>query len=191
MQNIKNFTRYTPSPKVLLADFEATGKIYKYLMSEDGHDWYECQKLFADDTVKIMYDSEGIIRSVVDAPVPERGGTFAASMLFPLNMSVAEVTQEKYPDGCDIDGTWKFDGEQVYQDADIVDGKTLTAITAKRNSLAAKAATAIAMINASSAVGNPREGDSDKLQLLQEYLDQLRDVAPANPVWPPVPSLIL
>ena len=35
MQNIKNFTKYTPdNPPV-----EGAG----YLISEDGQDWYECQ----------------------------------------------------------------------------------------------------------------------------------------------------
>ncbi|HHH7407829.1 TPA: tail assembly chaperone, partial [Escherichia coli] len=54
MQNIKNFTKYTPdNPPV-----EGAG----YLISEDGQDWYECQTQFAEDTYKVAYDSDGIVR---------------------------------------------------------------------------------------------------------------------------------
>lgn len=93
MNNFKYFTPYTPeNPFVEWAS---------YLISEDGQDWYECQKLFADNTYKIMYDSDNIIRSV----------TTDVSSLFPLNMSVAEV--ETLPEGCDITGRWKYDNGEV------------------------------------------------------------------------------
>lgn len=93
MNNFNNFTPYTPENP----PFEGAA----YLISEDGQDWYECQKLFADNTYKIMYDSDNIIRSV----------TTDVSTLFPLNMSVAEV--ETVPEGCDITGRWKYDNGEV------------------------------------------------------------------------------
>ncbi|TBM02504.1 tail fiber assembly protein, partial [Hafnia paralvei] len=62
-----------------------------FLESQDGQDWYECQASFSDDTVKIMYDSTGVIMAVVDKPVPQRGNVYAVSMLWPVEMSVAEV----------------------------------------------------------------------------------------------------
>ncbi|HAY0218996.1 TPA: DUF4376 domain-containing protein [Escherichia coli] len=89
MQELKNFTVYTPeNPPV------AWGV---YLISEDGHDWYECQKLFSEETYKIAYDSDNIIRSI----------SGDVSSLFPVNLSVAEV--ETLPEGCDISGRWKYD----------------------------------------------------------------------------------
>ena len=93
MQNIKNFTKYTPdNPPV-----EGAG----YLISEDGQDWYECQTQFAEDTYKVAYDSDGIVRSI----------STDVSALCPVSLSVAEV--ESLPDGADIDGNWVFDGESV------------------------------------------------------------------------------
>ncbi|EAA3107274.1 tail fiber assembly protein [Salmonella enterica] len=79
-----------------------------FLESEDGQDWYECQSLFSDDTAKIMYDPEGVIWGVVNQPVPQRGNTYAVSMLWPVNMSVAEIDAADCPDDCRGDGSWLY-----------------------------------------------------------------------------------
>ncbi|UUF23017.1 hypothetical protein NQB69_15765 [Escherichia coli] len=72
MLNIKNFKPYTPENMLVNAS---------YLMSEDGQDWYECQKLFSPDTVKVVYDNSNVIISFSQD----------VSSLFPVNASVAEV----------------------------------------------------------------------------------------------------
>lgn len=79
-----------------------------FLESEDGQGWYECQSLFSDDTAKIMYDHDGVIWGVVNKPVPQRGNTYAVSMLWPVNMSVAEVDAADCPDDCRGDGSWLY-----------------------------------------------------------------------------------
>ncbi|EAC0561646.1 tail fiber assembly protein [Salmonella enterica subsp. enterica] len=79
-----------------------------FLESEDGQDWYECQSLFSDDTAKIMYDHEGVIWGVVNKPVPQRGNTYAVSMLWPVNMSVVEMDAADCPDDCRGDGSWLY-----------------------------------------------------------------------------------
>lgn len=160
------------------------------LVLEDSQDWYECQKLFADDTIMIQYDSDGIIRAVVDKPVPQRGKTFAVSMLFPINMSVAEISVEDYPAGVTLDRSWKYDGETLYQDSAVVDSNTQQLNTRKRNSLLAKTSLAITVIRCSAVSGNPRDSDSEKLLELQRYVDQLRDVdlTQAEPVWSAKPD---
>lgn len=121
MQNIKNFKRIKPTEKQLIDFATPEGVTPVFLRSEDDQDWFECQLLFEDDTVKIMYDSKGIIHSVVDAPVPERGGIYAVSMFFPEDMSVAEVAINDYPAGVQIDGSWIFyDGEISPVPTDII-----------------------------------------------------------------------
>ncbi|WP_214086206.1 hypothetical protein [Photorhabdus heterorhabditis] len=60
MQNIKNFSQYTPDSKQarkIIEDFNVI-----YLKSEDDQDWYECQKSFNPDTIKVMYDFNNVIR---------------------------------------------------------------------------------------------------------------------------------
>lgn len=106
-QNIKNF-RLTDAP-VNRGKTQAEINIGAYfLKSDDGQDWYECQSLFSDDTAKIMYDHEGVIWGVVNKPVPQRGNTYAVSMLWPVNMSVAEIDAADCPDDCRGDGSWLY-----------------------------------------------------------------------------------
>ncbi|EDW0089128.1 tail fiber assembly protein [Salmonella enterica subsp. enterica serovar Norwich] len=106
-QNIKNF-RLIDEP-VSRGKTQAEINIGAYFLeSEDGQDWYECQSLFSDDTAKIMYDPEGVIWGVVNQPVPQRGNTYAVSMLWPVNMSVAEIDAAACPDDCRGDGSWLY-----------------------------------------------------------------------------------
>ncbi|EBR0843445.1 tail fiber assembly protein [Salmonella enterica] len=106
-QNIKNF-RLTDAP-VNRGKTQAEINIGAYFLeSDDGQDWYECQSLFSDDTAKIMYDHEGVIWGVVNKPVPQRGNTYAVSMLWPVNMSVAEIDAADCPDDCRGDGSWLY-----------------------------------------------------------------------------------
>ncbi|WP_323835082.1 tail fiber assembly protein [Photorhabdus africana] len=94
MQNIKNFSQYTPDSKQarkIIEDFNAI-----YLKSEDGQDWYECQKSFNPDTIKVMYDFNNIIRSI----------SGDVSAFNPDGMSVAEVSN--LPDSCDTSGKWQY-----------------------------------------------------------------------------------
>ncbi len=113
MQNIKNFKIVDPTPEQLETYSTVDGAIPVFFQSEDGQDWYDCQKLFSDDTIKIMYDSKRIITSVVDKPIPERGNTYAVSMFYPDGMSVAELSLSDYPEGVSIDGSWMFDEGEV------------------------------------------------------------------------------
>jgi hypothetical protein len=112
MQNIKNFRVKQPTKNDTEKYGAATAGI-RFFESEDGQDWYECQSRFADNTIKIMYDSENVIRSVIDKPVPERGNIYAVSMFSPEGMSVAEI-EGKLPEGFSIRrGEWVFDGKKV------------------------------------------------------------------------------
>lgn len=180
MQNIRNFQ---------LVDVPGDDSSILFLKSEDGLDWYESQRLFADDTVKIEYDSKGIIRAVVDKPVPQRGNIYAVSMLWPINMSVAEIAVANYPENLTLDGTWMFDGISVYQDTDAVAKKSLQANTALRYKYMTDALLKITAIQCSAAVGNARKNDDANLLSLHQYVDQLRGIELSNPIWPPAPTL--
>lgn len=109
MQNIKNFKSVAPTQEQIEAYTQKYGQIPLFLKSEDGQDWYECQSLFAEDTVKIMYDENGTIWGVVSEPVPQRGNIYAVSLFFPENLSVAEISKDDFPAECCNDKTWKFD----------------------------------------------------------------------------------
>ncbi|EIC0887636.1 DUF4376 domain-containing protein [Salmonella enterica subsp. enterica serovar Mikawasima] len=74
-----------------------------FLFSQDGQDWYDVQKNFANDTLKVGYDSQGIIR-VISTDV---------SAINPTGLSVTEVPNTTANRRADISGRWGFDGENI------------------------------------------------------------------------------
>lgn len=178
MQDIKNFQKVEATPARLnnLMAMPENEPLPEqppldvlFLVSEDGQDWYESQALFADDTIKIMYDENNVIRSVVAEPVPARGNTLAVSMFFPENMSVAEIDGE-LPEGFDLSsGLWKFDGETVYRDDVMAEEKTLARNKAQRQYLAS-----VAGGNITALQSGTLPGDAALLVEWQNYLNDLR-----------------
>ncbi|HGV8144498.1 TPA: DUF4376 domain-containing protein [Escherichia coli] len=93
--HIRNFSYYTP------AEPDVAGAMY--LKSEDGQDWYECQALFSPETLKVVYDSRGVIT----------GYGKETALLWPVNQSVAEVPDTPENRKIDLSGRWGFDGEKI------------------------------------------------------------------------------
>lgn len=84
MKHYKNFTQYFDSnhPYMKLS----TGTLL--LKCEDSNDWYMCQSSFRNDTVKVVYDDDGV---VVDYSTD-------VYRLVPFNCSVIEFEQSDVPD---------------------------------------------------------------------------------------------
>ncbi|EOA1534713.1 DUF4376 domain-containing protein [Salmonella enterica subsp. enterica serovar Braenderup] len=95
MQDIKNFTPYKPESPVISGA--------AHLKSEDGRDWYECQKLFSPDTIKVEYDNNGVITCI----------SRDVSGFWPVGKSVAEVPDTEENRRADISGRWGFDGTDI------------------------------------------------------------------------------
>src|SRR5690606_10939407 len=102
----------------LIEQFRGAGGEALFMMSDEGEEWYSSQQLFSDDTIKIAYDADNIICSVVDRP--DADGKYDVSLLVPVNLSVTEISPEDYPDGVTLDGTWKCDGLSVWRDEELV-----------------------------------------------------------------------
>jgi len=188
MQHIKNFRRVTPTAKQLKKYSNAEGDIPVFLRSDDGQDWYECQQNFADDTVKLMYDANGVIQTVVDKPVPGRGNTLAVSMLCPEDMSVAEVTA--LPDGFETDSkSWKFGDEGIWQDVAVLTDALHSENSRRYFRLRREAVSEIVMLQACAETGRGNPDDEARTQVLRTYLADLRetDLTAAEPDWPAQP----
>lgn len=191
-QDIKNF-RLIDAP-VSRGKTQAEINIGAYfLKSEDGQGWYECQSLFSDDTAKIMYDPEGVIWGVVNQPVPQRGNTYAVSMLWPVNMSVAEIDAADCPDDCRGDGSW------LYRDGKVlpvpVDYQAKAETT--RQKLLDAANSAIADWRTELALGEISDDDKASLTKWMAYIRELKslvltgisDEATFNKIqWPVLPQ---
>lgn len=91
MINLKNFQPYTPEEPPFAGAM--------YLKAETGEDWYDCQKTFAEDTLKIAYNGDGVIVSA----------SKDVSAMFPSGLSVAEVDATTVTDlDALISGGWAY-----------------------------------------------------------------------------------
>ncbi|MBF1994484.1 tail fiber assembly protein [Serratia symbiotica] len=126
----------------------------QFLISDNGEDWYETAKTFEENTVKISYDSNGVIRSISED----------ASMLFPLNCSVSEFSPSDIPEGINITGGWLIKNGII---SEILQNSMSIAKT-QRNSLRAKAEAEIAWRQ--DAV-NRKKATSEEAGELVEWLD--------------------
>lgn len=76
MLYINKFKPYVPSSNAI------DGVLY--LKSEDEKDWYDIQSQFSKDTLKVMFDDNGLVISC----------SRDVSLLFPVNYGVLEVESE-------------------------------------------------------------------------------------------------
>ncbi|MDU2224533.1 MAG: DUF4376 domain-containing protein [Haemophilus parainfluenzae] len=92
MQYIKKFTPYNPEVKPF-------GESAIYLKDENGLDWYESQAQFSANTLKVMFDDNGLIIS----------SSRDVSSLFPLDCGVLEIDTEEN----NLDGSYVINGKLV------------------------------------------------------------------------------
>jgi hypothetical protein len=187
MQHIKNF-RIVDAPvhRLPLQSEIDIGVIF--LASEDGQDWYECQALFSDNTVKVMYDAGGIICALVNKPVPQRGDVYAVSMLWPVDMSVVEMAIDDCPAECQADGAWRYTDGRIEK----IPTDYVAAAESKKAKLMAKANSAITPLQDAVDIGEETNDEVVLLLAWKKYRVQLMRVNTKNAPgieWPPVPTL--
>lgn len=96
MKIYNNFTPYAPEGDELPANV-------LFLRSDTGVDWYDAQKEFKESTLKVMFDSAGIICCAETD----------ASGLWPVDCSVVEIDDKEVPvDFIASSGGWIFDGKK-------------------------------------------------------------------------------
>ncbi|ECH4009978.1 DUF4376 domain-containing protein [Salmonella enterica subsp. enterica] len=98
LKNIQVQNAKTPEQMELTNEFGVV-----WLFSEEGKNWYDELKNFAPDTLKIAYDSDGIIRCI----------SMDVTEINPLGKSVAEVPDTEENRRADISGRWGFDGTDI------------------------------------------------------------------------------
>lgn len=96
MQHLKNIRSGNPKT---VEQYELTRQLgVVWLYSEDGKNWYEEQKNFQDDTIKIAYTSDGVIVAI----------NKDVSTINPEGLSVVEVADITANRRADISGKWMF-----------------------------------------------------------------------------------
>lgn len=181
MNNFKNFTSYTPGEDK--TELIEAGVVF--LQDENGNDWYECQKLFSENTVKVVYDSNNIIVSISND----------VSTLWPVGASVAET--ESLPDGVDINGNWIFDGQNVVERTQSADELKALA-ESRRDSLLNSARQQLVISQTKLLLGRAlSDAEQTALNAWLDYIDELNaldftdisDKSDFNAVaWPAIPT---
>lgn len=166
---LKNFTQYIPEYAELMVPA-------LYFQSEKGEDWYFHRLRFRADTLKICYDSEGIIRSF----------GFDASRLYPGGYSVAEVEKKAVPENISIDGSWMFDGSAIvprtYTQAELVE-----LADKKRLSLISDAVAEMSPLSDAVELGRATPEQKARLLALKNYRLDLIELDVSDPdkiAWP-------
>lgn len=170
MMNLKHFRPYTPE--------KAAYQNALYLRAESGEDWYECQADFAEDTIKIAYQTDGVIVSACRD----------VSAMFPTGLSVAELAANDIPEAADlIGGGWAF------KDSGIVavvptNEQQVANVVVQKNRLMSQCNDTIATLQ--DAVDFEMATDEEKASLLEwkKYRVLLMRVDTSNPQWPEMPE---
>ena len=150
-------------------------------IDEAGADWYEAQKNFQEDTLKVVFGNTGVILSL----------SYDVSALWPGGNSVAEISASEVPDGVDNSGLWVFDGKKIVQR--VYSNEELTAqASTKRDSLMLTASAAIAPLQDAVDIGDATEDETALLKEWKQYRVALNRLDLSNAttvVWPEPPKV--
>lgn len=126
------------------------------------------------------------IWGVVNKPVPQRGNTYAVSMLWPVNMSVAEIAAADCPDDCRGDGMWLYQDGKVAQRVHSPEELRKKAEAEKVRRLA-EAESAIAPLARAVKLKIATDEEIKRLDAWELYSVMVNRVDTASPDWPDVP----
>ncbi|EOV9701334.1 tail fiber assembly protein [Cronobacter dublinensis] len=151
-----------------------------FLSDENGLDWYEAQKSFSPDTIKVQFDEGGII-TAFDRDV---------SKLWPINQSVAEISASAAPSGLSVRGSWvwcdgkitprKYNQDELIKQADN-----------QKNALLASAAAKMAPLQDAVDIGEATPDEVTMLRAWKGYrvaLNRLDTGTAPDIVWPEMPG---
>lgn len=152
-----------------------------WLFSEDGKNWYEEQKNFSADTIKIAYDKNNVIVRI-DKDV---------STINPDGLSVVELPDITANRRADISGNWMFlDGQVVKRS--YTPGELYQQAEAKRTHLMTEATARIDWLEDAQKDGDISADEETELTAMRAYRTELRrlDLTGAPDIsWPEVPDV--
>ncbi|HFW4548899.1 TPA: tail fiber assembly protein, partial [Salmonella enterica subsp. enterica serovar Mississippi] len=164
------------NPKTM-AQFQLTkrsGVIWLY--SEDGKNWYEEQKNFAADTLKIAYDQNGVIVNI----------SRDVSTINPTGLSVVELPNVTANRRADIYGGWVFDGDKVIKRVYTTEELRRQA-ESKKAKLLEDAETVITPLARAVKLGIATDEERQRLEVWEQYSVLVSRVDTSDPDWPDVP----
>ncbi|MWS98468.1 tail fiber assembly protein [Escherichia coli] len=175
MMHLKNIKAGNPKN---IEQYELTKRFnIVWLWSDDGKNWYEEQKNFQDDTLKMAYDENGIIRCI------EKD----VSMLNPNGLSVVELPNITANRRADISGNWMFKDDTVIKRI-YTDAERQQQAEVRKSTLLAEAEALIQPLERAVRLNMATDEERSRLEEWERYSVLVSRVDPANPEWPEMPQ---
>ena len=182
MTILTNFKIYTPEDKDRLELQESLNVLF--LKSQEGVDWYECQELFKNDKLKIVFDKQsGRISSVAKD----------VSGLWPINACVADIEDDSISTLEGFKGKIFDIRTGKIKDRVVTRAELISDATSKISSLQNEVSQLMAPLQAAKELDMMTDEEAAYLKELQRYLVYLSRVTsqegyPTNIEWPVLPT---
>lgn len=175
MMHLKNISVGNPKTMAQFQLTKRSGVIWLY--TEDGKNWYEEQKNFAADTLKIAYDKNGVIVNISQD----------VSTINPTGLSVVELPNSTANRRADIYGGWVFDGEKVIKRV-YTSEELRQQAEVKKLKLLEEAETVITPLARAVKRGIATDEEQKRLEVWEEYSVLVNRVDTSKPDWPERPA---
>ncbi|HCL5294948.1 TPA: tail fiber assembly protein [Salmonella enterica] len=175
MMHLKNISVGNPKTMAQFQLTKRSGVIWLY--SEDGKNWYEQQKNFAEDTLKIAYDQNGVIVNI----------SKDVSTINPTGLSVVELPNITANRRADIYGGWVFDGEKVIKRV-YTSEELRQQAEVKKLKLLEEAETVITPLARAVKRGIATDEEQKRLDAWELYSVLVSRVDTSDPDWPEKPA---
>ncbi|EGR9586766.1 tail fiber assembly protein [Salmonella enterica subsp. enterica serovar Carmel] len=148
-----------------------------WLFDEDGKNWYEEQKKFSADSLKIAYDKNNIIVDI----------NKDVSAINPEGCSVVELPDITANRRADVSGRWMFNGEQVSKRIYSPEELRQQA-ESKKAKLLEDAETVITPLARAVKQGIATDEEQKRLDAWELYSVMVNRVDTSDPDWPEKPA---
>lgn len=175
MMHLKNIVAGNPKTPDQYQLTKKFGVVWLY--DEDGKNWYEEQKNFAADTLKVAYDKSNIIVAI----------NKDASKINPEGRSVVELPDITANRRADVSGRWIFNGEQVSKRIYSPEELRQQA-EAKKVKLLEEAETVITPLARAVKQGIATDEEQKRLDAWELYSVMVNRVDTSDPDWPEKPA---
>ncbi|EJH8053316.1 tail fiber assembly protein [Salmonella enterica] len=175
MMHLKNIVAGNPKTP---DQYQLTKKFgVVWLFDEDGKNWYEEQKKFSADSLKIAYDKNNIIVDI----------NKNVSAINPEGCSVVELPDITANRQADVSGRWMFNGEQVSKRVYSPEELRQQA-EAKKVKLLEEAETVITPLARAVKQGIATDEEQKRQEVWELYSVMVNRVETSNPDWPGKPA---
>ncbi|EBW8657117.1 tail fiber assembly protein [Salmonella enterica subsp. enterica serovar Anatum] len=175
MMHLKNIVAGNPKTPDQYQLTKKFGVVWLY--DEKGKNWYEEQKNFAADTLKVAYDKSNIIVAI----------NKDASKINPEGRSVVELPDITANRRADVSGRWMFNGEQVIKRVYTPEELRQQA-EAKKQKLLEEAEAVITPLARAVKLGIATDEERQRLEVWEQYSVLVSRVDTSDPDWPEKPA---